>query len=215
MKLPSPIIIIEIVSLITATLLLIKDKKSFWKILLLYIAIALLFESYGSFLSHRKINNLWWFNLFIFFEAGFILYGLWHCLREYINPRNIVAIGVILIYGSYGLSVIINGAKQYNVLSVNVMSVLFTVYALYYYYLLLRDEHYITLKSHPEFWWITGVLFYYFGSTMANIFDGMFSVRVLNWLPLRYIIYIVLNLILHSFWVYSFICRMKQRKLQS
>jgi hypothetical protein len=215
MKLPSPIICIEIVSLIASIVLLIRDKNNFWKIVMLYIAIALFFESYGSYLNARKIHNLWWFNLFIFLEAGFILYGLGHCLRKYINPRNLLLGGAVVIYGSYGLSVILNGSEQYNILCVNVMSVLFTVYALYYYYLLLRDEHFIVLKNHPEFWWVTGVLFYYFGSTMANIFDGMFSVRVFNWLPLRYLIYIVLNLILHSFWIYSFICRMKQRKLQS
>ncbi|SER12049.1 hypothetical protein [Pedobacter rhizosphaerae] len=215
MKLPSPVISIEIVSLTAAIVLLTRDKNSFWKIVMLYIAIALFFESYGSYLNSKKINNLWWFNMFIFLEAGFILYGLYHCLRKYINPLNIIVAGTIIVYGSYGLSVILNGYKQYNILCVNVMSVLFTVYALYYYYLLLRDEHFIVLKSHPEFWWVTGVLFYYFGSTMANIFDGMFNFKVLNWLPLRYLIYIVLNLILHSLWIYSFICRMKQRKLQS
>lgn len=95
------------------------------------------------------------------------------------------------------------------------MSVVFVLYCLYYYYLLLKDESFIEIKTHPEFWWVTGVLFYYFGSTMSNIFDGLFNVKIIGFATLRYCIYVLLNLILYSLWVYSFICRMKQRKLQS
>ncbi|WP_443945715.1 hypothetical protein ACJVDH_00960 [Pedobacter sp. AW1-32] len=98
------------------------------------------------------------------------------------------------------------------------MSVIFTIYALLYYYRLLKDPEFVEIKSHPEFWWVTGALFYYFGSTVTNLFKpylpkNFSSFYFLN--HFRYSMYVVLSLFLYSIWSYSFICRAKQRKLSS
>ncbi len=158
---------------------------------------------------------MWLFNIFIFFEISAILYGLYHCLKAYTNPNDILIIGAGIVYLMYFSFFINHPIADLNTNTITAMSVVFTLYCLYYYYLLLKDENFIEIKTHPQFWSVTGVLFYYFGSTMSNIFDGLFTVKIISYYTLRYCIYIVLNLILYSFWLYSFICRMKQQKLQS
>ncbi len=211
----SPIVIAETVCLISAVALVWKDKYAFWKVVTCYIAIALLTEQYAAYLSSRHQHNLWLFNIFLFFEISTILFGLYHCIKAYINPKPIFAIGGGIICLSYVIFLFKQPFSEANNLTITVMSVVYALYCLYYYYLLLKDENFIEIKNHPEFWWVTGVLFYYFGSTMANIFDGLFNVKIIGHATLRYCIYVLLNYILYSLWIYSFICRMKQRKLQS
>jgi hypothetical protein len=215
MRYVSPIIISELGCLIAALFLVWKDKSIFWKIITCYIAVALATELFAIYLASHHRHNLWLFNIFIIFESTTILYGLYCCLREYTNPKPIFLIGSGMVYLTYFYFLISQPFTDTNALTISVMSIIFTLYCLYYYYLLLKDANFINIKTHPEFWWITGVLFYYFGSTMSNIFDGLFTVKIIGNATLRYCIYVLLNLILYSFWVYSFICRMKQRKLQS
>lgn len=215
MRYLSSIFIAELICLIVAIAIIWKDKYAFGKVITCYIAVALVTEEALAYLAIRGIHNLWLFNIFIFFEISAILYGLYHCIKVYINPKPIFFIGSGLICLSYIYFLFTHPFTDLNSLTISIMSVVFTLYCLYYYYLLLKDENFIEIKSHPEFWWVTGVLFYYFGSTMSNIFDGLFTVKIIGIFTLRYCIYVLLNLILYSLWVYSFICRMRQRKLQS
>ncbi|ARS42389.1 hypothetical protein CA265_23105 [Sphingobacteriaceae bacterium GW460-11-11-14-LB5] len=215
MRYLSSIFIAELICLIVAIATIWKDKNAFGKVITCYLAVALVTEEAVTYFAIRSIHNLWLFNIFIFFEISTILYGLYHCLKEYTNPKPIFIIGSGIVYLLYFSFFITHPFTDLNTITISVMSVLFTLYCLYYYYLLLKDEHFIEIKTHPQFWWVTGVLFYYFGSTMSNIFDGLFTVKIISYYTLRYCIYIVLNLILYSFWLYSFICRMKQQKLQS
>ncbi|RLJ77627.1 hypothetical protein [Pedobacter alluvionis] len=215
MRYVSPIVISEIICLTSAILLVWKDRKVFWKVITCYIAIALGTELYAIYLASKHIHNLWLFNIFLIFESSTILYGLYCCLKEYTSPKSIFFIGSGVVYLTYFIFFFTHSFTDANTLTISVMSVFFTLYCLYYYYLLLKDENFINIKTHPEFWWVTGVLFYYFGSTMSNIFDGLFTIKIIGVATLRYCIYVLLNLILYSLWVYSFICRMKQRKLHS
>lgn len=128
---------------------------------------------------------------------------------------NLYLLGLGIIVLTYIFFLTTQPFTDLNTITISAMSVIFTLYCLYYYYLLLKDENFIEIKTHPEFWWVTGVLFFYFGSTMSNIFDGLFAVKLIGFVALKFLIYILLNLILYSFWLYSFICRMKQQKLQS
>lgn len=215
MRYLSPIFIAEVICFIAALAIIWKDKNAFGKVVTCYLAIALVTEEAAAYLAIRGIHNLWLFNIYIIFEIGTILYGLYHCIKRYTNPKSIFIIGLGIIVLTYIFFVINRPFTDLNTITISVMSVIFTLYCLYYYYLLLKDENFIEIKIHPEFWWVTGVLFYYFGSTMSNLFDGLFTVKLIGFATLRYCIYIILNLILYSCWLYSFICKMKQRKLHS
>lgn len=215
MRYLTPISIAEIICLIAAITIMWKDKNAFGKVITCYLAIALVTEEIAAYLAIRGIHNLWLFNIYIIFEISTILYGLYHCIRRYTNPKSIFIIGLGIIVLTYIFFLITQPFTNLNTITISVMSVIFTLYCLYYYYLLLKDENFIEIKTHAEFWWVTGVLFFYFGSTMSNIFDGLFKVRLMGFITLKFLIYILLNVILYSFWLYSFICRMKQQKLHS
>jgi len=219
MNLFNPIIIGEVVSLIVALLLLLKDHNIFWKVNIVYLFIALSTETAGGYLAQQHKHNLWIYNTFLIFEITFISYGMYYCLKKYMNPRPIVFTGLGICYLTFIIFTFRNGIHYYNDISndqtVNVMSVIFVLYCLYYYYKLLNDEETLDLKYHPEFWWVNGVLFYYFGSTATNLTYGIFTVNVFEHVPLRLFIYYITNAILYSNWIYSYICRAKQRRLQS
>ncbi|MFD2284757.1 hypothetical protein GJU39_12565 [Pedobacter petrophilus] len=219
MFLLQPIVIAEIICLIAAIFFLLKDKISFWKVNIAYLAIALSAEASGSYLYAQRHHNLWLYNTFVLFEIAFISYGMYYCLKKYIDPRPIIYTGLGISYTVFAIFAFKNGIHAYNDIfndnTVSVMSVTFVLYCLYYYYKLLNDEETLDLKYHPEFWWVNGVLFYYFGGTATNLFYGLFNVKVFEHIPLRLFIYYITNIILYSNWIYSYICRAKQRKLQS
>ncbi|SDH22062.1 hypothetical protein SAMN05421827_11972 [Pedobacter terrae] len=215
MRYLSPIFIAEVICFIVALAIIWKDKNAFGKVITCYLAIALVTEEAAAYLAIRGIHNLWLFNIYIIFEISAILYGLYHCIKKYVSAKPIFLISLGTIILTYIFFLVTQSFSHLNTVTITVMSVIFTLFCLYYYYLLLKDESFIEIRTHPEFWWVTGVLFYYFGSTMSNLFDGLFTVKLIGFATLRYCIYIILNLILYSCWLYSFICRMKQRKLHS
>lgn len=212
----SPIVIAEEICLIVAFIFLIRDKSLFWKLNIVYLFIALVAEGYGSHLSLQNLHNLKIFNTFILLEIAFISYGMYHCLKKYINPGPIIFIGLGINYVTF-LYFLANNYQAYNDVfaftTVNVFSVIFTIYALYFYYQVLKANEPIDLKNNAEFWWVSGVLFYYFGGTVVNVFNHYLNMRIVGRIPLRLIIYYITNFILYSNWIYSYICRMKQRKL--
>ncbi|WP_029287594.1 hypothetical protein [Pedobacter sp. R20-19] len=215
----TPIVIAELICLITAVFFLFKDNISFWKINIAYLLIALSAEARGSFLAAHHHHNVGLFNTFVLFEIAFISYGMYYCLKKYTNPRPVIFTGLGICYLIFTFFTVKNGIRAYNDvfndITVSIMSVIFVLYCLYYYYKLLNDEEVLDLKYHPEFWWVNGVLFYYFGGTAINLFYGLFNIRIFEHIPLRLFIYNIINIILYSNWIYSYLCRAKQRKLQS
>ncbi|NNU33558.1 hypothetical protein HK413_04305 [Mucilaginibacter sp. S1162] len=99
------------------------------------------------------------------------------------------------------------GIFNYNADTFSVMSVLFIFYSLYYYYLLISAEEYADITTLADFWWVTGTLFFFFGSTACNLFYNMLTkVSPGNTVYLTYI-GDVLIIILYGCWSYSFICK--------
>ncbi|MCX2573410.1 hypothetical protein [Pedobacter sandarakinus] len=214
MELISAIVIAEVICLVCAFLLLKGDRVAFWKLNILYLLIALLSETFGNYLFSLKKNNLWLYNIFILFEISFIFTGLYHGFKKYINPKPVIFSGLGFIYLIYLFFFFKAGIMEFNSVTVTVMSVVFTFYGLYYYYLLLKDENFVEINGHPEFWWVTGVVFYYFGSTVINLLYHVFDFKLFKGFTLSYLIIIILNIILYSIWTYSYLCRARQRKSQ-
>jgi len=210
-----PIVCIEFSCLIAAIVFLYKDKTLFWRLALYYQILVFAVEFTGSYMGNKGIHNLWLYNIFIFFEVGFIFYGIRRCLKIYNKEKKPVILGMVITYITYFSSFILRGFLVYNSITISVMSVIFVVLALYYYYLLLKDENFIDIRTNPEFWWITGVLFYYFGSTISNIFYDVLTINIFGRITITYVIFVILCFILYGLWTYSYICRAKQRKLQS
>ncbi len=200
--------IVEIMCLVFAVICLYKDGSLVWRSMILYLLITCVTELSGIYITKHKLSNHWVYNIFLLFEAGFTNLMFAHLFRQYIGRIYIILIGLIIFVGMYFYNLSQHGIFKYNSGTYIVISVSFVVYSLYYYYLLIKSDKYIQLNRSSEFWWVTGALFFYFASTVCNLFDDqLYAVMITPRHHLTYFIFKALNIILYSCWSYSFICR--------
>lgn len=157
-------------------------------------------------------HNTWLYSLFLFFEATYITYGLYHFMRPYGKIKQPLLVAYIIFVILYLIEIHQKGIAGQNTKPILYLSIMATFFSLYYYYLLLKSDQFIVLSKHPPFWWIAGVLFFYFGGTVITLFQPIFKAKIYDNHTLRYYIFILLNLVLYSFWTYVFICRNRQHK---
>jgi len=154
-------------------------------------------------------SSAWMYNILLLLQMGAFSFMFYNLIGKYLAGRLLIVTGIsilILIY-AYELFTNVAGIFNYNSTTYSAMSVVFIIYSLYYYYTLLRGEEYAELKFLPEFWWVTGTLFFFFGTTAVNLF----YTYLLNSYPGNklYLVYIsdVLIVILYGCWSYAFICK--------
>ena len=171
---------IELLGCIVGIVCLSKDKSFAWRTLRVYLVITCLAELTALYLTQHRRSNAWLYNISILFEMGCICLMFSKLLDEYISSKKLIRFGYIIFAGVYisetGFHIFnkgITGILKFNDLTNDVMSVMFVFYALYYFYLLLKDENYIDLRISANFWWVIGVLFFYFGSTAVNLYRGI------------------------------------------
>lgn len=208
----SPNITIEIICFVCAIAFLSKDNQTIWKSMILFLLVICITEI-ACILTKRTANgNNWVYNIYLMPEAGFTSIMFGHLISKYTKSKIIVLPGLALLFMLYLYEIYKHGIYNFNTLTTTIMSLLFICYGLYYYYLLIKDEQYINLKTYAPFWWVSGTLFFYFGSIVSNLYFSVLSSDYLQLFSFRHAIYILLNIILYSFWSYSFLCRYRQRK---
>lgn len=197
----------EIACFVTALLCLFKVKDVAWRGMILYMFITCVAEITGHMLRVSHHNNQWVYNISLIAEAvlNSMLFG--SILKQYIKSRPLIMSGLLLIAVIYVFDLYQHGFFVFNDLTATVMSVIFVVYSFYYYFLVIKDEHYTDLKRNASFWWITGSLFYYFGSTANNLFYGFLSDISFAGHNIVFTINIALSTLLYGCWIYSFICK--------
>ncbi|OCX50871.1 hypothetical protein BEL04_19290 [Mucilaginibacter sp. PPCGB 2223] len=201
----------EFVCFLIAIICLKKDSNIIWKSMILFLLITCITEVAGIYAAKTYHNNHWVYNLFLPIEASFTLLMFGNLYRKYKKSNSVLA-GAALFICIYLYDLISHGLYKYNFLTFTTMSVVFVLYSLYYYYLILSDDQYLNLKYSPEFWWTMGVLFFYFGSTVCNIFnERLYSVMITSNHHLSYFVFKALNIILYSCWSYSFFTKWQTR----
>jgi len=207
----------ELVCLITALLCLRKHSNAVWRSMIIFMLITYVTELMGF---HLKMvnhadpvhthNNEWLYNLLLIVQIGFISLMFRTILNKYTNSDPAIIAGIVVLAIIYLYQVFNQTFYKYYNLTNIIASILFVLYGLVYYYLLLKDSAHENLIMSASFWWVAGILFFYFGRTMCNIFfsqSPLIKIDPKNNHNLAHYIYIVLNLILYSCWSYSFICQ--------
>ena len=215
MKLVTPNTAIEFVCFLAALIFLFKDKNAAWRLLIPYLFLTFAVETLGLYLRLIvEVNNLKVYNAFLIMECGFISYFFYNLYKPYKYAARWLWIWLVIFAAMYLAEMVHDNFTGFVSITATVMSVVFVLAALYYYYLKLTDEHYEPLLVSPAFWWVCGTLFFYFGSTVCNLFfDYMSTQTYAENKSVRYIIFIMLNITLYSCWTFSFICRYRQRTL--
>ena len=199
---------IEIVCLLIAFICLLKDDSQIWQGFILYLFVTCVAEILGIYIKKQlHQSNAWVYNMSMIFEAIFVSLMYWILFGRYNKSKPIIAGGLILLGVIYIYDIMSHGLFDYNNLTYSVMSILYVFYAMFYYYSLLQDDEYIHLKYSAKFWWVTGTLFFYFGSTVCNLFYNSLLIVITPRHYLTYYIYNALNIILYGCWSYSFICK--------
>ncbi|MDB5007798.1 MAG: hypothetical protein JWP45_2191 [Mucilaginibacter sp.] len=203
----------EFICFIIALVCLTKDRSFAWRSMLLFLFIICITETIGVHIKKLYLAdtvhvhpNIWIYNILLIFQIGFISFMFKHLLDTYIKSKPVILSGLILLAILYIIDIFTHGVFVKHNLTTIVMSVLFVLYSLYYFYLLLRSEDYINLKFSSDFWWVAGILFFYFGRIVSLLFFQILSTFSPNFV-VTVPIYNVLNIILYSCWSYSFICR--------
>jgi hypothetical protein len=197
----------EIICFLVSLICIAKGADWICKSIWLYLLITCITEIYGIYLKANHHPNQWPYNILLIFQITFISFFFGNLFSKYIKSKPIIISGLALLFGLYIYELLFHTFFRFYELTYNCMSVLLVIYSLYYFYLLLKDGNYIDLKYSANFWWVSGVLFFYFGSTAVNLFRGKLSVMVTPKHYLTYYIYIVLNMLLYGCWSYSFICK--------
>lgn len=205
--------VIELICLSASLFFLRNERGRFWKITICYLTLVCAVEILGRILSKMYgVPNAWLYTLFIFFEVTYIIYGMYYFLKDYAKVKLPILISYSIFLIIYIFEIYSKGIMGKNTLPIILLSIIAVLYSLWYYYLLLKSETFIVLNKHAPFWWIAGVLLFYFGGIVITLFDPIFKAKIYDGRTLRYYIFILLNLILYSLWTYAFICRKRQHK---
>lgn len=211
MKYLSISIIAETVCLVAALLFLRKDRLP-WKVNAWYLLIVTLIEICGIWLRRHHQSNQWLYNAYMPLEAAFISFYFYHLIKPYIKSGPVIITGLCITAVLYVVEICIHGISVFNTLTVTAMSVVFIIYGLFYYYLLISDEDFVQLGVHPPFWWVTGTILFYFGSSACDLVFLLVEFEPTATFPIRKYIYDGLIVILYGTWTYSFLCRYRYNK---
>ena len=208
---------IETVCFIVACICLIKDKSLVWRSMVIFLLITCIAEFMGIHVKRLYLAdrihihpNGWVYNILMVFQAGFMSLMFQYFLRTHKYARYAIGVGFIALLLLHLYEIFNNSIYSYDELTNTIMSVLVVFYSFYFYYSLLNDDTYIGLNKSAEFWWVVGILFFYFATTVSNLFyDRLSSIVIKSRHNLMYLRYLnnALNIILYSCWSYSFVCR--------
>jgi hypothetical protein len=210
----------ETICFLIALFCLTRDNSITWRSMVLFLFITCVIEMLGIHFKHLFLadrvhvhQNVWLYNILIIFQASFLSFMFQNLLNNYFNSKPIIFGGLILLTALYIYEIINHGVFIYNEKTNTVMLVLVVIYSLVYYYYLFKDDTYINLTYFANFWWVAGLLLFYFGSTVSNIFfDNLSPYKAVALRDLSSSIFKALNILLYSCWSYSFICRRWQTK---
>jgi len=191
-----------------------RNKKDWIRYFPLYLFFVFAFDLYGYIESkfiHAQ-NNYWLYNCFKLIDGWFCFLILYKISATYYTKKIVYILEMTLGASVFIYEAITIGFSQYFRLTdlTNNVCVIFS--SLMYYYYLLKDDEMIKLSVSTPFWIVAGFFFFSFGSiTTSLFFKYLADINKQLGIPVRYIIFIAINLILYSCWSYAFICRYKQR----
>ncbi|MBB6501550.1 hypothetical protein [Pedobacter cryoconitis] len=205
--------ITELLCLMICLFCLFRDKDIYWRSFMIYLFLVCAVEFTGIYLRLLHKSNYELYTYFLVIECTMISCFFYRLYRKYHFKPSRLFSWLGLFMSIYGLELYTNHFSNFAYKTAAIMSVVFVIASLYYYMLILRDEHFRKLETYPPFWIVNGVLFFYFGSTACNVFfDYLMQDKITSLgLSVRYVTFNILNVILYSCWSYAFICRYRQR----
>lgn len=186
-----------------------------YTILFWFLLFTIIVESVGYYLRYfLSINNQWVYNIYVVVEMIIIASLLGELIGPFFNIRRVNRWVGILLFSSYTIETISTHFQKYASITNSLFSVYVVIMCCLYFYYFLHSEEDIPILVHPPFWLISGLFFFYFGSSACNLFfDYLAMVNLQHARPLRYFIMLLLNFLLYGCWGYAIVCQKKQSSL--
>jgi hypothetical protein len=145
-----------------------KSEEKAW---LYLITLSFLIEVSSLFLKRHHMNNLYIYHIYTVIE--FICISFFF-IRIISKTRFILLIktGIVLFLGVALFDLISNGYKEADNLSTTTESIVFILYASFFFYFLLKNPTYMNVLATPVFWLNTAVLIYFSGNLFLFIFSN-------------------------------------------
>lgn len=178
------------------------------RVFALFIAVAAVFEMYGSVTAYLGLHNLNVLHIYTVIEYSFLAYFL-SSIVEKKRVKDLILIS-IPIYGVLALSysIFISKLADFNGAGRAAECVLLSAFALYWFYNLLDSDEHTSLKRYPEFWLNSGITLYF----MGNVFMFMLYSLLINADYKEYwTLHSVLNIIANLFYFVGFICSTRKQ----
>lgn len=209
----------ELICFLVSLICLYKVSNPVWRSMIIFMLLTCVVEMVGVHLKHlykqdpkHALPNVWLYNLFRLVETGFMSCMFHELLKPYIKTKPLLLISTSIILVTYVFEWSTRGLFTYFGTVDTVISVIFILYGLYYFYQLLKGEAFYDLKVYAPFWWVSGVLFFYFGNIINAVFHDILTEKLSLLIvgSKNYItsyIYNALNILLYGCWSYSFVCK--------
>jgi hypothetical protein len=202
----------ELFCFFVALYTLTRVKEPQWRVMPLFMLIICCTELAGIYVENSVAGtftrNEWLYNLLLLFQAGFINWMFYHLLKDYMSINFLMGAELLILSCFYVFETLQHGITTYNQLTNTIFLVFVSLYSLLYYYFLIRDTDYVHLVTHANFWWVTGIFFFYFGTTACNVFYHQLGPNANNSIKnLTFYVYNAFIFVLYGCWSYSFICK--------
>jgi hypothetical protein len=165
-------------------------------------------------LFNASMNNLWLYNFFIL-----VHFGLLSVIFYLILSRSIVkkilppATAGIIILGLLDYA-FIHGPGQYNTYSLIITHTCIITLCMLYFQQLLQDKNIIIIHKEPMVWMVLGIFIYHAVSFPFLIMLGFLNINQLQLAVLFFPINIILNILLCSCYLISFLWKPQYSQLR-
>lgn len=197
---------------VSGLLTLRENKERHIRVLVFFLLVELFVELLGSYYKvHHKSNTLL-FTLYSVVEFSFYLYFFNTILS---NPRfkQIIRIFRIVIPVICLLDIfLVQGYSKFNTYSFIFSSIVVDICAVAYFFQLFKNAAKLNLLKLPEFWIVSGVLFFYICSlSFLGIINYASSLPRLIAREMHNL-FVLINILLYLMITIAFLCRLPIRK---
>ncbi|MGK6350537.1 hypothetical protein [Parapedobacter sp. DT-150] len=204
----------EVACFLTALYCLRHDPSSAWRLHRWYMGIVIVVELGGILIKlvfDQSTHH--WYNGYLLIECAFISWFLFRCIRRFRTHSWRWLYGWYIVFAViYLIDTFTIKRYALNNNSMQVMNAVFVVGSLYYYFLLQRSPTYRRLSMFADFWWVNGVMYFYFSTSVLYLFIPALGKAYLWGMPLFYLLNTLLIVIYYSTWIYAYLVRYKGRK---
>ena len=208
-------LIIEWLCFVASILYIGKNTEpSYWKLFPIYLGIMVLVETYCHYLGRvtptTRSNHA-------IYNSFFVIYYSFHIwiFSKVITLRRIKGVCALL-----GLALLVSYFYEWShqgffflfYRTNTIFSGIVVLLCVIYYISLFKQEEYHDLLKDASFWFVTGCLIFYATNVAVNAFFlELVRTKIKGQVSIRYLIMAILNIVMYSCWIKSFLCLKNKR----